>query len=120
LVSVYIFSNFMLCIFVMNDTFGKLKFLVRIPEFCISSLKSRLQMLINMSCRATLTLTRCGSSGYGYGQLRPVSACASLGAVGSWQSRACCAVSSVGNTGRLLLSSYQPITLYGVVAETAP
>jgi len=29
LISVYIFSNFMLCIFVMNDSFGKLKFLVR-------------------------------------------------------------------------------------------
>jgi chitin synthase len=32
LVAVYIFSNFFLCIFIMNDSFEKLRFLVRIPS----------------------------------------------------------------------------------------
>jgi chitin synthase len=40
LVAVYIFSNFFLCIFIMNDSFDKLRFLVRIP-FLLSFVPQR-------------------------------------------------------------------------------
>jgi chitin synthase len=47
LISVYIFSNFMLCVFVMNDSFGKLKFLVcRLRKFKIPSSPSHSNRLV--------------------------------------------------------------------------
>lgn len=65
LVAVYIFSNFSLCIFVVNQSFDKLSFLVsdRISPFTAVGLTS-------WSCREIATLTRSGSFVSGCGPHR--------------------------------------------------
>jgi chitin synthase len=78
LVAAYIFSNFFLCILVMNDSFDQLKFLVR-KLFAICSLSwSKLYR------RATHMSTKYGSSASGCGELLAVSCYASWVVVLIW------------------------------------
>jgi hypothetical protein len=78
LVAVYIFSNFFLCILVMNDSFDQLKFLVR-KLFAICSLSWSKQYR-----RATHISTKYGSSASGCGELLAVSCYASWAVVSIW------------------------------------
>jgi chitin synthase len=71
LVAVYVFSNFFLCVLVMNDSFDQLKFLVR-KLFPICSFVWSKQYR-----RATHTSTKYGSSESGCGGLLAVSCYAS-------------------------------------------
>jgi hypothetical protein len=65
LVAVYIFSNFLLCIFVMNESFDNLKFLVGEPMF--SSPRLYTEFINIPSFRVTRMHTRSGSFESGCG-----------------------------------------------------
>lgn len=77
LVAIYIFSNFALCLFVMNGSFDKLKFLVSVPSSPLPIDRVWPCIDLVLICRVILERTRSGTLGYGCGQLRVASSSAS-------------------------------------------
>jgi len=92
LVAVYIFSNFLLCIFVKNESFDNLKFLVGEPIFSSPTTHSAWNSLISPSFRVTRMHTRSGSSESGCGPHLDASFSDSLVAAGIYLGLAnfCC------------------------------
>lgn len=72
LVSIYIFSNFVLCLVVMNDSFNALKFMVSSRPWLFSptGMKNSTNLPANFSTRGIRDNTRSCSSGFGCGRLR--------------------------------------------------
>jgi chitin synthase len=76
LIAVYIFTNFSLCIFVMNDSFESLHFLVG-RNLDVHKIRS-----LTFACREMAMCTSCGSFVSGCGQLQLHSSCGSWGLAG--------------------------------------